>query len=113
MIWKYLVAVILLGYAVVVLWLNIVGRWDYRGDGMSIEHGWPLVYMRRGPVYVPSSPPVFTNDVDATLAHRLPIDSARLLEFSTWRLLANLGVAAGGGIFVAVAGRFLGKGVRP
>jgi len=112
MVWKYLVAIMLFGYALVILCLNIVGTRDFTGM-RSIDHGWPAVYMRRSLVYVPSSPPFFTDDVDAVLADRLPIDSAAILEFSTWRLLANIAVGIGGGIILALAGRFFASRLPP
>ena len=65
MAWKHLAQLAAFGYAVAIVYLNVVGAWDYRG-AMSVEHGWPLIYMRRAGVYVPSSPSEFTSDLDAT-----------------------------------------------
>jgi hypothetical protein len=80
--------------------LNIVGRWDERPSGMTIRHGWPFVFMQRAGTYVPSTASPFTDDIDAVLAHRLPIDSAIVLEFSSVKLAANVGVVLFGTILI-------------
>lgn len=104
--WKHLRVVIFLGYAVAVFCLDVVGVWNYRGS-IRLEHGWPFVYMQRSGVYVPSIPSPFTDDLDAIMAHRLPFDGATVLEFSVWRLVADLVVATGGGILVVCGVRNL------
>ena len=50
------------------------------------------MFMQRVGTYVPSTPSPFTDDLDAVLAHRLPVDSAIVLEFSGIKLAANVGV---------------------
>lgn len=101
MIQKCLIITVFVGYAIVILYVNIVGT----GGGQwyeNIEHGWPMVYMQRNGMYVPSEPPLFTNDIDAIGSSRWPINGV-VLEFSAWRLAANLTIAIGGGILIVIA----------